>query len=214
VTKIKAVLFDYDGTLRDTKKLIYDSLEYAFQDHDLPAPTKEELAPHLHHHTFVHSALAPQVPQEDFEGSYRVKVNELMPGVRLFDGAAELLAELKGKGYKIVMVTAARHVTEDIARFGIAEYFDELVTANDIKHHKPDPEGINLAIERLGVNANEAIYIGDMQTDMYAAQAAKLRACVGVTIGFANRRELETAGADYIIDSLTELPALITKLEQ
>lgn len=210
--KIKAVLFDYDGTLRDSRSLIYASLEHTFTEHGLPAPTKDELAPHIHHHSFVHEALAPEVPYDDFEGVYRDKVNELMPTVKLYDGAEELLHKLDQADYKLGLVTAAKDAAKNLEDLGVAQLFDVVISAKDITKHKPDPEGILLAVERLGIEPGEAVYVGDMMTDMYAAQAAGLKACIGVTIGMANRRELETSQADYIIDSLAELPPILQKL--
>lgn len=214
MSKLKAILFDYDGTLRDSRSLIYASLEHTFKAHDLPTPSKAELAPHIHHHSNVHRELANEIKLEDFEREYFAKVDELLPSVGLYEGAQQLLRQLKERGYKLAMVTAAKTASEDVKRLGIAEYFDEIVTATDITRHKPDPQGMNLALERLGVKPKAAIYVGDMMTDIYAAQAAKLLASVGVTIGMANRRELQTAGADYIIDDLAELPGIIEQIEE
>lgn len=213
MTKIKAVLFDYDGTLRDSKSLIYEGIEHAFKANNLAVPSHEELAPHMHHHSFVHKALAPEVSYDDFEHELSAKVDELMPTVGLYPYVEDALVVLHNAGYRIGLVTAAKTATDDVKRLGIGEYFDVIVSGKDITKHKPDPEGINLALETLGIVANEAIYVGDMMTDMYAAQAAKLRACVGVTFGMANHRELETAGADYIINELIALPAVIEQIE-
>ncbi len=213
MSKIKAVLFDYDGTLRDSKSLIYASYDHAFRANGLQSPSKEEIDPHIHHGSFVHQALAADVPYEDFDKHYRVKVNELMPSVGLFEGTGSLLQELSETGYKIGLVTAAKHPQEDLARHGVADYFDVVISAQDITKHKPDPEGINLALEKLGTTPDEAVYVGDMLTDIQAAKAAGLRAAIGITIGFATRRELEAVNADYVIDSFAELPSVLAKLE-
>lgn len=213
MSKIKAVLFDYDGTLRDSRSLIYASYEHAFKAHGLPVPSKEELDPHLHHGSFVHQALASDVAYEDFDSEYRAKAMELMPAVQLYDGAHKMLQTLRKAGYKIGLVTAARYPHEDLERLQISEHFDVIIGARDITKHKPDPEGILLAVERLGITPDEAVYVGDMMTDIYAAKAAGLKAAIGVTIGLANRRELETAGADVILDDLLSLPACVADLD-
>jgi HAD superfamily hydrolase (TIGR01549 family) len=212
--KLKAILFDYDGTLRDSRSLIYASYEHAFKANGLPPPSKQAIDPHIHHGSFVHQALASEVASEDFEKEYRVKVAELMPSVSLFDGVRQLLQKLSQDGYKIGLVTAAKSPHEDLLRHGVADYFNVIVAAKDITNHKPHPEGISLAVERLGIAPDEAVYVGDMMTDMYAAKDAGLRAAIGITIGFANRRELETAGADFIIDDLQELPDLIARINK
>jgi len=103
---------------------------------------------------------------------------------------------------------------QDVKDYDIDQYLDVLVSASDIAKHKPDPEGIDLALSRLKVRPEEAIMVGDMATDIQAAQAAKLAATVGITHGMGSKQSLDAAGADYIIDSLTDLSAVLAKIEQ
>lgn len=214
MSKIKAILFDYDGTLSDSRSMIYEAYARAFIALDIPQPTHESLAPHIHHHSFVHEAMIPHIPYEDFEDVYRAQVEDLTPTVRLYNGAKELLDDLHKKDYIMGIVTAAKYAPEHLKQMGLAEYFNAVVSGGDLTKHKPDPQGINLALERLQIAAADAVYVGDMPTDIYAAKAAGLRAAIGVTTGFANRRELETAEADIVIDTLSDLSAAIAQIEE
>ena len=214
MAKLKAILFDLDGTLRDTRELIYSALDHAFTELGLPSPTVEELAPYVHHHSFVHKQFAPDVTLEDFEQVYGAKVEQMLPGVQLYEQAAETLEQLQAAGYKLAIVTAARSAPQGVQDHGIDTYLSTLVSARDITKHKPDPEGTKLALERLHVAPEEAIMVGDMPTDTQAGQAAGLLATVGVTHGLGSKEALQAAGTDYIIGSLGELPAVIKKIEQ
>lgn len=214
MSKIKAVLFDLDGTLRDTRELIYASLDHAFRGLGLASPTRAELLPYIHHHMFVHEKFAGSVDFKKFEQAYVSKVDELLPQVKMYLKAQEVLGELQRAGYKLGLVTGARRAQEAAEKYGIAEYLDVIVGAREITKHKPDPEGLQLALQQLGILPNQVVYVGDLAVDAKAAQTADLRAFIGITHGFATAAELKAAGADYIIDSLAELPAVIKKIEQ
>lgn len=86
-----------------------------------------------------------------------------------------------------------------------------VVTADDTLRHKPDPEGLNLAMQRLGVLPDASIVLGDHKVDMQTAISAGVKQRIGITHGFDDKPTLEAAGATEIIDSLNELTALLTK---
>jgi phosphoglycolate phosphatase-like HAD superfamily hydrolase len=91
--------------------------------------------------------------------------------------------------------------------FGLPAF--EVVTCNDTHTHKPDPEGLNLAMRRLGVTAAKSLVLGDHTVDMQAATNAGVEQRVGITHGFDDRATLTSAGATTTIDSLSELADLL-----
>lgn len=210
--KIKAVLFDLDGTLRDTREAIYASYAHAFDVLGIPQPSKEELDVHIHHHSHVHKAFASHVTMEEFFEKYLQKVHELLPNTVLYSNALEVVREFRTGGLKVAIVSSADHAEEELARKGIDGEFDLIVGGLSTKKHKPDPEPVEFALEKLAVKPQEAIMVGDMVVDVQAARAAGLPAVIGVTHGFATRQDLQAAGADYLIDSLGELPAVMEKI--
>lgn len=86
-----------------------------------------------------------------------------------------------------------------------------VVTADDTTRHKPDPEGLNLAMQRLGASPDASVVLGDHKVDIQTAVSAGVNRRIGITHGFNDKPTLEAAGATEIIDSLHELPALLTK---
>ena len=212
--KLKAVLFDLDGTLRDTRELIYSSVEHTLGKLNVPVPSRTELDPYIHHHSVVHGQFAPHVTLDDFEQIYNAKVRPMIPYVQLYEGAAEVLQRLHDDGYKTAVVTASYTAPDDIPQYGIADFIDVVVSARDIAKHKPDPESTKLALERLGVKPEQAVLVGDMATDVRAANAAGITLTVGLTHGLGTRESLEAEGTSYIIDSLSELPDVLAVIEQ
>lgn len=133
----------------------------------------------------------------------------LMPGV------AETLRALRSMGLKIGLCTinSQKSVTTILERFGIAELFDATVTRNQVAHVKPDPEHIEAALNVLGVAAREALVVGDSSVDMRSARLLEAVA-VGLPTGVSSVEQLTSNGADYIVTSMFDLPALIEKIER
>lgn len=84
-----------------------------------------------------------------------------------------------------------------------------LITCDDVLNTKPDPEGAVKALAQLGVQPEEAIFVGDLDVDISAGTKAGI-ATVGVAHGFGTAADLQAAGADHIVNNLAELMALVT----
>lgn len=103
----------------------------------------------------------------------------------------------------------------DLFTAKVQEFYDlpafTVVTADDTTGHKPDPEGLNLAMQRLGVSPDVSAVLGDHKVDMQTASSAGVARRIGITHGFDDKPTLEAAGATDVIDSLHVLPTLIIK---
>jgi HAD superfamily hydrolase (TIGR01662 family) len=211
--KIKAVLLDLDGTLRDTRDAIYGAYQHAIKTHSGRDVGRDEIKPHVHHHTVVHQAFASHVPTDDFTATYMDKVYKDLDDVGLYEGVEALLDDLQQAGYRLAIVTSAtQDKTEQfLERRGLAGRFQAIVGMTPGWRPKPAPDLLQTALEKLGCKPSEAIMLGDMTVDIAAAHAAGMP-CVAITHGFATQQELEVAGADYIIDSLGELQDLLNQL--
>lgn len=208
---IKAVLFDYDGTLRDTGYVVHQSLAVAFKHHGITPPSLEEMAPYIHHHSHVQKQFAPHINKEEFDEIYYAHKKKLVASLELFEHTKQVLSSLKKAGLKVGLVTAmkADEISEEIAKHQFGNIFDVTVGGDEVKQHKPEPDSLLLAVKRLGLSIEEVVYVGDMITDAYAAQKAGLAGFVGITTGLATEEELKQAKSDYIISSLKDLPAIV-----
>jgi beta-phosphoglucomutase len=102
------------------------------------------------------------------------------PHLKAFDGFDDFVKNAKQQGVKIALVTAANHHNVDFTLDGlnIRHYFDTIVTGDDVKNGKPDPEGFLIAAERFGATPSECIVFEDSIHGVRAADAAKMRTIV------------------------------------
>ncbi|MBN8279769.1 MAG: HAD family hydrolase, partial [Gammaproteobacteria bacterium] len=133
----------------------------------------------------------------------------LAASVLVNPGIGALLAGLKEAGLRLGICTASRGESfRPLEQAGLLGLFDVVVTARDVRATKPDPEGLHLCLDRLGIPATEAAYVGDTVTDMRASHAAGLFA-VGVLTGAGTSSLLSAAGAHRILAGLQDLPGLL-----
>jgi pyrophosphatase PpaX len=124
-------------------------------------------------------------------------------------GMDVVLDELKERGHRLGIVTAKRRETVALAfeRIPIEHLFDVVVGSDDTERHKPDPEPLLHALERLGAEPQDAAYVGDSPFDMQAANAAGVYA-IGVSWGRMHAPEKLTH-ADVVIHDAQELLDLV-----
>lgn len=133
----------------------------------------------------------------------------LEDSVLVYPGIGPMLARLKASGFRLGICTASQGESFlPLERAGLLDLFDEVVTGRDVRRRKPDPEGLLLCMERMGVEPGETIYVGDTVADISASHAAGLYA-VGVLTGAGDSALLSNAGAHRILSDLQHLPELL-----
>jgi len=125
-----------------------------------------------------------------------------------YPGVEELLKDLGASGATIGVVTSKRHVSamNTLRAAGLDGDLPLLVAMEDTDVHKPDPEPLLLAMQRLGVKAGDCVYIGDAVVDVLAAKAAGM-ASIAVTWGAGDRADLMAAGPLAVVDTMDSLRA-------
>ncbi len=204
------VLFDLDGTVVDSGRIILASMRHAtrtvlgreFSDDEL---LQNVGGPGLEAQM---EALGPGRTTE-LVRVYREHNEPLHATLEGFDGIEETLETLRARGHRLGIVTAKRRSTVELAfaRLPLAHLFDTVVGGDETERHKPDPEPLQLALERLGAPPTTAAYVGDSPYDMQAARAAGLYA-VGVTWGGIHDRAA-LSDADVIVERAGELLDLV-----
>ena len=214
-TKIKLFIFDLDGTLADTLPGIAAALRHVMgklecEKLGLDMPTDDFVrrnigggAKNLMQNALGKEAdglLSTALPL--FSDYY---AENATVGVSLYPGVPETLDRL-AEGHRMAVVTAkARAATLSVLEYlGISKYFDVVITANDVRKPKPDPEGVGKILEELRERPQCSMLIGDTQTDVATAKNAGIVSCV-VTYGYGVERIMREASYDHIVDAFPSI---------
>lgn len=211
--QVKAVLFDLDGTLRDSRPAILPAAQHALEHFGYNVSDISTILQHTHNLHAIHEAFVPQVDYESFRQIYYTKLATLLDTIQPYDAHLSTIKSLKESSYLVGLVSSARYAMESAQQDGIYELLDVCIGGPDTQNHKPHPEPILLALARLNIAPQEAVMVGDLPADITASKVAGLRAAVGVTHGFGTRRMLLDAGADYLLDSLSQIVPTLAIIE-
>ena len=208
VLRFPVVLFDLDGTVVDSGGIILASMRHAtsevlgreFGDAELMQAVG---GPGLEAQMAV---FAPERVDE-LVRVYRDHNEPLHEELEACAGMEDVLLRLHAEGRRLGVVTAKRRATVELAfaRVPLAHLFETIVGGDETEKHKPDPEPLLLAAERMHASAAETAYVGDSPFDIRAAKAAGMYA-IAVTWGRIHDRErLEREEPDAIVERAEEL---------
>ena len=174
--RFRVVLFDLDGTLIDSGPIILASMQHATRTVLGREIAYEELAATVGGQGLVSQMreLDPDRVDELVE-VYKEHNDPLHETLEAFDDFLDVLPRLRAEGRRLGIVTAKRHRTVRLAldRFPeLAEQFEVVVGYEDTERHKPEPDPVLFALERLGAQPANAAYVGDSPFDIRAAKAA------------------------------------------
>lgn len=205
--KYDAVIFDLDGTLTDTLGDLRNSVNYALNQFGFPERSLDEVRSFVGNgvRRLIYLSVPENTSEEVSEKCLDVfkeyyKENSLVE-TKPYDGIIEMIEKLRKDGVKTAVVTNKMHeAAEDIVRIFFGNLIDVTLGQVDGVAQKPQPDGINLVLEKLGVSKEKAVYVGDSEVDCITAKNAEIP-CIGVTWGFRDRDVLIENGADIIVDS-------------
>ena len=210
MTKINTVLFDFDGTIMDTNNVILQSWQHTFRTVEgKERPEEEILASFGEPLHITMERFLPQIPIKEGVEIYRsYHYDNFTDLIEVFPGILDLMEELKARGYKIGIVTSRlRHTTEiGLKKYDMEKYFDAVITADDTDKHKPDPEPVNIALERLGSKPEEAVMVGDSMFDIFCAKNAGVKAALVSWALAVSDEDMNGENApDYILNKAEDL---------
>jgi len=210
---LKAILFDLDGTILDTRDLILHSMQHAYVTvlgaDSLPAD--DELL------SMVGIPLREQMERISYENceallaAYLEKNQEVQDEMlKGFCGTAISLTTLKVLGFRLAVVTSKRNApaVHGLKHMGLADYFELVLGSDDTAEHKPKPGPLLDAARLMGLAAEECVYVGDSPYDMLAARSADMLA-IGALWGMFSRESLLKAGAEVFISHISELSGVL-----
>lgn len=211
---VKAVLFDFDGTLVDTVDLIMESFRYATQHVLGRALPDEVLRENIGIPLASQMALFDADKAEELTRVYRAHnatVHDEL--VKEYPGVNAALAEIEQRGLPMAIITSKMHsvAMRAVDIFEMGQYFEFLIGADDVSKHKPDPYPLLQAAERLQVAPSACVYIGDSPHDIAAANSAGMTS-IAARWGVFSAEDLHASHPDYSLDDISELPILLSQI--
>ena len=214
MTSRAALLFDLDGTLVDTIALLLASMRHAFTTCGIGCPTDAQWT------AGIGTPLATQFRdfvQDDatvarLVAAYRAYQHEHHDALTsAYEGIPALVARLEERGHPIGIVTSkADYLAERALTWvGLIGHVDVVIGADSVTRHKPHPEPVLVALERLGAARETAIFVGDSPHDVAAGNAAGVRT-IGVAWGAFDRAALMEA--EIVVDSVAELESVLLRI--
>ena len=215
LSNTKAILFDFDGTLLDSIDVIADSWRYTVNHFTDRGITDDEIYLTMGE-MLIDSMrwLMPEIDPEEALEFYRKYQREIfLDEIKLFEGTEEVLRALKANGYKTAIVTSRLEGSthKAIKKFGLEDLFDAVLTANDTKIFKPNPEPLYMVLDMIDSRPDEAIFIGDTVHDIDAGKAAGVYTILvdwALQLPPGEKRESATQ-ADLVIKKLTDILTLL-----
>lgn len=213
MTTLRTVLFDLDGTLIDSVRLILDSYHHTLAAHGLPPRSDEDWL------AGVGTPLTAQFAEwRDEKGTlealiatyreYNLRHHDRM--VTVYPGVVDAVARLKAAGIATGLVTSKNRsgAVRGLSLARLESLMDVLVCADEVTNPKPHPEPVETAVRLLGADLESTVYVGDSIHDMQSGRAAGVRTAA-VLWGPFGRSHLEGARPDYWLESPEDLVRLV-----
>ena len=207
--KIKLIIFDLDGTLVDTKKDISNAINYALRNIGLKEKDVETITSYVGEGLKNTMFKALDMKHEDlldrsvelFKGYY---LKHLVDNALVYPGVLEFLKLSYGIKKAVISNKDTDLCIETLKKLQLGKYFDIILGGDDPKCRKPDPCPLLKVMRTFNIEASSSLIIGDMDCDIIAGKAAKIRTCA-VTYGFGKMQDIVKLSPDHIVNNFMDL---------
>jgi phosphoglycolate phosphatase len=215
----RAIIFDFDLTLADATKGIYLCMNYALEHFGYPVQ-KEDIIKKTIGYSIPESFKLltgnpdPQIADE-FTKVFVTKADQVMNlNTFVFPEVYKILPEIKSMGFETAIVsTKYRYrIAGILEREKLDKYIDYIVGGEDVKAHKPNPEGLIIALDKMGVLKSDAIYVGDSVVDAEASQNAEIQ-FFAVLTGTSVMADFEQYKTSFVLKNLSELIEILHSID-
>lgn len=212
---MKLIIFDFDGTLADTRQLIVETMQQTIQALELTPCTDEQCASMIG--LPLKQAFIELIPMSDEMGdrcvdTYRRIFNEnnALYVIPTFPNVIDTLFRLSAEGYILTIASSRsrKSLLDFVHTMHLEEIFSYILGADDVILSKPHPEPVLRTLEAFDCSPEETLVVGDMKYDIEMGRRAGTRTC-GVTYGNGSPQDLREAGADFIVNNFGEILTLI-----
>ena len=215
VTDLRAVIFDFDYTLADSSRGAHDCINFALQEMGLNPVDADAACRTIGFslaETFLMLGKHHQAARcAEFHQLFIKRAEEVMVNMTvLYKSVPATTEALSKRGLKLGIVSTKyrRRINEVLEREGLLGRFAVVIGGDDVKEHKPDPEGLLRAIERLECSPASVVYVGDSEVDAKLAQRAEVGLVV-VLSGVTPRQKFDNYETLAVLEDLGELPDVL-----
>ena len=206
-------IFDLDGTLLDTLDDLTDSMNYLLGKHNFPLRTRDEVRNFVGNgvRKLVERAVPPEYKADEefidkFYDDFSLYYNSHSDiKTSPYPGTLDMLDKLIHSDFDIAIVS---NKIDSAVKSLSAKFFGERIKSaigeKPSVRHKPEPDMVFMAMEEMGADKENSIYIGDSEVDIQTAKNSGIP-CISVLWGFKDRKFLENSGATVIVESMEEL---------
>ena len=216
--KISTIVFDLDGTLLNTLEDLADSTNYALRQYGFAERTLEEIRAFVGNgvRKLIESALPEGAENPLFNSVFSCfksyYVDHCMEKTGLYAGIPEMLHELKSAGYHLAIVSnKLQSGVDELYEHYFSDTVEVAVGERPELNRKPAPDMVLLALEKLGVSTDEAVYVGDSDVDVATARNSGLP-CISVLWGFRDKEFLVQHGAHCFAQTPEEICRIIKSM--
>ena len=213
------VIFDFDGTLCDTRSTIVTTMRRTMEEMSIEVATEERCASTIGLKLAdCFRAIYPDMTEERAEEcatTYRRIFEESKRAIKpgLFPHVYETIVKLVEAGHRISIASSRseKSLREFVEETGLEGKICYLVGADNVEKAKPDPEPVLKTLAALGEEAGDAIVVGDMPVDIIMGKRAGV-STIGVTYGNSSREEIEGAGAEWVVDDIATVVGIVESI--
>jgi len=214
---LQTILFDLDGTLIDSVRLILDSYHHTLAQHGIPARSDEDWLKGVGTPLAVQFAEWREAPEklEALIATYReYNLTHHDRMVTVYPGVVEAVREIKATGRQTGLVTSKNRqgALRGLKLVGLEALMDVLVCADEVTNPKPHPEPVEKAVALLGADPATTLYVADSVHDMHSGRAARVKTAAALWGPFG-REYLEGASPDYWLETPGELVKLLREVK-
>lgn len=212
---IRNILFDFDGTLVDTNELIIQSFQHTFKTHLNKHVDKEDIIKNFGEILKITLDRECGDAGDEAIKTYRnFQIGNFEKLIAIRNDIKEGIIELHKQGYKLGIVTSRLNdsAIRGLNHFGLMDYFESIIGADDTDKHKPDPTPAILALKKMGGKPEETLFIGDSPYDILCGKNAGI---TSVVVGWSAlpMDVILKCDPDYVVNSMEELLELAKRLK-
>lgn len=223
--KIKLVVFDVDGVILDIIDAIRQSVAEALEKYKIQASLQDTMQEASRVMELAQTMPIPQIILNSKElldigafadltvlkklriaASIYSRFRTLKDQCKLFPHIEEVILGLHAKGYKLAILSNNKksYVQEALKKQNLDQYFSLIIGFNEVTKTKPDPEGLLKILEEFKIKAENALFIGDMMTDIQCGRGATVKT-IAVASGLTEKSKLEGEKPFLLVNNIAEL---------